>query len=315
MGAMNWARGQLGKAMPAGPAEPLKSRDVIKTYRYLRIGMIGAVVLLAASIVVEHMKAGCWQTSVSAYYYTPVRSIFVGSMISVGLALIVYKGRSALEDSFLNVAGMLAPVVAVAPTMDFGRCWSVKPNPLPINHDGSVAVWVVRSIDNNFHALLIAGGIGVVVAFIIAIVVNRGDRPQAERVDRWTMVSLAATALALVVGWLLIQQWGDFNTRAHGLAAVFMFVFLTAAIIVKAIEHRHERDKAWFWVYSAIAALMILGAVIISVPPRIFDDYTTFALEAYEIAFFAAYWIVQTAENWNEKVTGIAPAAPRADDS
>ena len=166
---MNWARGQLGKAMPAGPAEPLKSRDVLKTYRYLRIGMIGAVVLLAASIVIEHMKAGCWQTSVSAYYYTPVRSIFVGSMIAVGLALIVYKGRSALEDAFLNVAGMLAPVVAVAPTMDFGRCWSVKPNPLPINHDGSVAVWVVRSIDNNVHALLIAGGIGVVVAFIIAI--------------------------------------------------------------------------------------------------------------------------------------------------
>ena len=40
-------------------AEPLKSQDAIKTYRYLRIGMIGAVVLLAASIAIERSKVDC----------------------------------------------------------------------------------------------------------------------------------------------------------------------------------------------------------------------------------------------------------------
>lgn len=47
--------------------EPLRSRDAIKTYRYLRIGMIGAVFLLAASIGIERSKVDCWQTSISAY--------------------------------------------------------------------------------------------------------------------------------------------------------------------------------------------------------------------------------------------------------
>jgi hypothetical protein len=46
---------------------------------------------------------------------------------------------------------------------------------------------------------------------------------------------------------------------------------------------------------------MILGAILIWWT-RIFDEHTVFALEAYEIAFFAFYWIVQTAENWNEEV-------------
>jgi hypothetical protein len=296
--------------MAAGPAEPLRSQDAIKTYRYLRIGMIGAVVLLAASIAIERSKVDCWQTSISAYYYTPVRAIFVGSMIAVGLSLIVYKGR-AWEDVCLNFAGMLAPVVAVVPTTDVGRCWSVPPIPLPVNEDGSLAEWVVTNIDNNIYALLIAGGIGLGVAAITAMVVNRSVRAPIERGERGTRVSLAVTALVLVFTWWLIQTWDDFTTQAHGIAAVLMFVFLVGAIIAKVIENWNERDTVWIRVYMAVAALMILGGILIPTT-RTFGDHTVFALEAYEIAFFAVYWIVQTAENWDEKVIGTDPAETEA---
>jgi hypothetical protein len=50
-----------------------------------------------------------------------------------------------------------------------------------------------------------------------------------------------------------------------------------------------------------VAALMVLGGILIWLT-RIFDDHTVFALEAYEITFFALYWIAQTAENWFEEV-------------
>ena len=296
--------------MAAGQAEPLRSQDAIKTYRYLRIGMIGAVVLLAASIAIERSKVDCWQTSISAYYYTPVRAIFVGSMIAVGLSLIVYKGR-AWEDVCLNVAGMLAPVVAVVPTTDVGRCWSVAPSPLPVKDDGSLADWVVTNIDNNIYALLIAGAVGLGVAAITAMVVNRSVRAPIEQGDRGTRVSLAVTALVLIFVWWLIQNWDDFDTQAHGIAAVLMFVFLVGAIIAKVVEHWNERDKVWFRVYTAVAALMILGGILIPTT-RIFGEHTVFALEAYEIAFFAVYWTVQTAENWNEKVIGTVPVEAEA---
>jgi hypothetical protein len=286
--------------MAARVTEPLTSQDAIKTYRYLRIGMIGACVLLAASIVIERSKVDCWQTSISAYYYTPVRAIFVGTMIAVGLALIVYKGRNTLEDVCLNFAGMLAPVVAVAPTTDVGNCWSVEPLPLPVTDDGTLASWVVTNIDNNFHALLIAGGAGLAVA-AIAMVVDRSMLAPVRMGERGTRVSLALTALALLLGWWLVQNWDEFNVEAHGYAAVLMFILLVGVIIAQVFEHWGERSMVWFWIYAAVAALMIVGAVVIATT-RIFGEHTVFALEAYEIALFAAYWLVQTAENWDEEV-------------
>ncbi len=292
--------------MAARPAKALEEQDVIKTYRYLRIGMIGAVVLLAVSIAIERSKVSCWQTSISAYYYTPVRAIFVGTMIAVGLVLIVYKGRRPGEDVCLNFAGMLAPVVAVAPTTDVGKCWSIAPSPLPIRADGSLATWVVTNIHNNFYALLIAGGIGLVVALIISIAANHSLKPLLAKDVRGASLSLAATALVLLLGWWLIRNWGDFYTRAHGFAAVLFFVFLVGAILAEVVAHWKGRDKEedqgrFRWVYTGVAALMILGAVLIPTT-RTFDEHTVFALETYEITFFAFYWSVQTRENWNEKV-------------
>src|SRR5262245_32291696 len=189
---------------------PIKPTDVIKTYRYLRIGMIGAVVLLAASIGIERSKVDCWQRSISAYYYTPVRAIFVGSLMAVGLSLIVYKGRSPGEDPFLNFAGMLAPVVAIVPTTDVGVCYSVPPEPLPRKADGSPAAWVVANIDNNYKALLITGALGLIAAAFIALVVNRKDIRGAARAQLLTTVSLIGTSLVLVVAWWAIENWGSF---------------------------------------------------------------------------------------------------------
>jgi putative Mn2+ efflux pump MntP len=337
------------KPMAAEPIEQLPADDARKTYRYLRIGMIGAVVLLAVAIGIERTKVDCFQTAISAYYYTPVRAIFVGSLIAVGLALIVYKG-STWEDLALNFAGMLAPVVAVAPTTDVGICWSRPLGPRPFLKDGSLAPWVVTTIDNNFYALLIAGFLGLSVAVIIAITeeIRQRGRPGRQRhfpgktlLRNREWWSLGTAFLLMLLGWWLIQNWGDFNTRAHGFAAVLMIVFLGVAIIAHAIDlrwpRRHhaagglqpepdkrwpKRDKRFFWIYMVIAALMAVGGILIWLT-RWFDQHTVFALEAYEIGFFALYWGFQTKENWHEKVVdepvgdegsrGKQPAAPRAE--
>lgn len=253
------------------------------------------------SIAIERTKVDCLQTSISAYYYTPVRAIFVGSMIAVGLALIVYKGRSSGEDVCLNFAGMLAPVVAIAPTTDVGRCWSVPPSPRPINDDGSLAPWVVTNIDNNVNALLIAGGVGLLLAAIIAVVANDWNlKAPVEKVEPGTMRTLGATGIALFAAWWLSRYWSDFYTRAHGYAAVLMFAFLILAVLAVTFDHRTKRDK-WFWFYTTVAALMLLGAFIIPTT-RIFDEHTVFYLEAWEILLFAIYWGIHTAEKWGEEV-------------
>ena len=119
--------------------------EAVKTYRYLRLGMVGVVVLLAASVLYERAEAPCWLTSISAYYYTPVRAICVGGLMVIGFALIVIKGNTSLEDAALNTAGMFAPIVAVVPTeFTDDKCLWLQPD------GGTGVVGVQANIDNNF---------------------------------------------------------------------------------------------------------------------------------------------------------------------
>lgn len=292
--------------MAGARANRLRSLDALKTYRYLRIGMIGAVALLAASIAIERSKVDCFQTSISAYYYTPVRAIFVACMFAVSLSLIAYKGRTTGEDLFLNLAGMAAPIVAVAPTIDIGTCWSAPPFPRPDTH-GTLANWVINNIDNNFYALLIAGAVAFVVALVILILNLRLGR---DEVGVGTVVLVAATAVILLLGWWAIENWDSFNRRAHGIAAVAMFAFLVAAIVANVVTHKDERGTPWTAMYSSVAALMVLGGVV-ALLGHPFGRHEVFALEAWEIGWFAAYWLAQTVENWNERV--LARPGPEAD--
>ena len=52
----------------------------VKTWRYLRVAMVVLAAGLAISIVYElgRRDFDCLQTSISAYYYTPVQGYFVG---------------------------------------------------------------------------------------------------------------------------------------------------------------------------------------------------------------------------------------------
>jgi hypothetical protein len=309
------------RSKPSTPLNHLDKDDAIKTYRYLRIGMIGAVVALGVSILIEWSQVDfdCLQTSISAYYYTPVRAVFVGSMIAVGFALIVYKGRSSREDVCLNFAGIFAPVVAIAPTTDVGWCWSNQPGPPP-EVDGTLAPWLVANINNNMRTLLWTGLAGLILSFILVIVVNwkssrrlaEGIKAPFDKVRTGTWISLLLTAVLLAVGLGLLWLWNDFYTRAHGFAALLFFVFLWFAIAFNVWEHRKapegEQDPpertVFLRLYAAVALLMVAGFVMI---PVIWGDsqHKLLWLEAWEIVLFAAYWILQTAENWDERVVDV----------
>ena len=94
------------------------SESTTETYLYLRVGLVALAVFLGASLVIELAFGDSpWLGSISAYYYTPVRSVFVGTLSAMGVCLIAIKGRDRpREDLMLNLAGMCAPVVALVPT-------------------------------------------------------------------------------------------------------------------------------------------------------------------------------------------------------
>jgi hypothetical protein len=272
----------------------------ITTYRYLRISMVVAVLLLAVSIAIERSEVDCWQTSVSAYYYTPVKAILVGVLMAIGLCLIVIKGSTSWEDAALNAAGMFAPIVAVVPTSDMGTCWSVTPRPLPVNDDGELADWVVANIDNNITALIITGIVGLIVAAAITTIATRNMRAIAEVGPVEMRLGLLGTMAFLIVGAVVFVAWDGFDTRAHGFAAVAMFLFLAIAVGLNAWQHRDDpAPRAYFWIYVAIAVSMVAAAAVM-LPLGSGWDHMVLVLEATEIILFAVFWLVQTKEHWNE---------------
>jgi hypothetical protein len=327
--------------MAQEPAESLKldKEDAIKTYRYLRIGVIGAVVALGVSIFYEWSQVDfrCYQTSISAYYYTPVRAIFVGSMIVVCFALIVYKGRGPAEDVCLNFAGLFAPVVAVAPTTDVGQCWSRRPHPVPVFESGELAPWLVANINNNIKTLLWTGLAGLILALILVIVVNaknskeerkperlvRGVEAAFKKHEKGTWLSLILTGLLLGIGWLLLLFWDDFYTQAHGYAAMLFFAFLWGAIVANVKRHwsQEKAQKGTFWAnlkgqdslfkwYALVALAMAVGFIVLFPAFRLAGKHTVFWLEAWEILWFLVYWILQTAEKWDEEISDEGSDAP-----
>ena len=96
------------------PAE--LSGYAVRSYRYLRMAIVVVLLALICSVALERAHASCWEASISAYYYTPVHSLFVGALVALGVCLIAIRGGTDTEEVLLNVAGVLAPIVAFVPT-------------------------------------------------------------------------------------------------------------------------------------------------------------------------------------------------------
>ena len=273
--------------------------SAIKTYRYLRLGMVVLVVVLAVSILLERLQVdpGCWQTSISAYYYTPVQAVLVGTLIAIGVALITVKGSTSFEDIVLNLAGMFAPVVALVPTSHEGTCMSVEYIPRD----------AAPLIDNNVSALAIGGAVSLLLALVTAWLIARRSGPidssRLSTIDRPSRIGLAI-ATGVVAGGVVWYFWlPGFDTYAHSTAAIAMFVCigLAAANSARSQGSTGGRSQRYRQLYWAIVAAMVVGAAVILIARRFVDwHHGVLWLEALEIALFAAFWAVQTVELWNE---------------
>jgi hypothetical protein len=104
---------------------PRSSTDVFFTnYLFLRktIGWVGTllpVILLAVNPIalsIENSGCGVVPGSVSGYYYSPARNIFVGALCALGLFLIAYVGYDLGDRLITDAAGVFALGVALCPT-------------------------------------------------------------------------------------------------------------------------------------------------------------------------------------------------------
>ena len=90
---------------------------ILKTYSLLRIGMALIGILFPLVLWWVGLFRGVeLQGSISAYYHTPMRDVFVGSLCAIGVFLYFYKGVTKDENIALNFAGIFAVLIALLPT-------------------------------------------------------------------------------------------------------------------------------------------------------------------------------------------------------
>ncbi|KAB7743002.1 hypothetical protein GA707_15245 [Nostocoides sp. F2B08] len=270
----------------------------IKTYRYLRLALVGLVVLLFAALAIEWLAVDreCVQPTISAYWHTPGRAVLVGVLVTMGICLIALKGNDEAEDVLLNLAGILAPGVAFVPTTAYSACSS---SPAGTGQD-------TASISNNMQALFVLGAVAVVVALVIA----RGERGRTRRLSTWDRVGLflgfAATAGGAL--WFYLDRDG-FVAHAHNVAAVPMFLAIVAAVWVNArdVQETIETHPAlravrgrYSMAYRSIAVAMLATLVLAVVGHLGGWTNALLVVEILLIALFAAFWVIQTRELWNQ---------------
>ena len=274
---------------------------VLKSYRYLRLVMIGLVIWLGVSVLIEVFAsgAGCWRTSISSYYWTPVRGVFIASLVAVGACLVIIKGNTEIEDVLLNVAGALAPIVAFVPIIDPRECQST---PWASATDGGA------NIKNNVGAFLIAGVLATLVAWIVA------RREGNGKVSRGDVIGLVVTVALVSIGIaLFLFQRTFFDRWAHYLAAIPLFVVLLAVMVANAVSfaraHEGRVDAKAVSNRYLLVAVVTLGLVALmgAVTWLRGWDHATFWIEVVVIGAFVVFWTLQTLELWD------APEGVRAD--
>jgi hypothetical protein len=92
--------------------------ELAVSYLFLRraIGLIGSLLPIALALGYA-LSTGHWRllASMSSYYYSDMRNVFVGSLCAVGVFLICYRYRH-WDDVFATIGGVCAIGVAVCPT-------------------------------------------------------------------------------------------------------------------------------------------------------------------------------------------------------
>lgn len=295
----------------------------LRSYLCLRLSAVGVIAVLTASLIKEYSRAGdCLQGSISAYDYTTVQSVFVGTLVTLGLVMIVLWGKTPWEDGALNLAGMVAPVVAFVPTAPSNLCGLTNSAGAPVTTEAAKDKLVAASHDgifNNMLAYLVVVGLTLVILAGFGFVAHRRqlhvvtDHPVAY----WFPLVLAAGLWGLgAYAFWQHREW--FYDNAHGYAATTLLAFIIVVVINIGIQKlRREDDDSevasrwWVRIYWGLAAMMVGGAdlILLLAKPISHNFYThrTFIVEAWLIFLLAVFWLIQT---WDRRNDG---APPRTD--
>lgn len=262
-----------------------------QTYFALRAGLVVLVLLLFVAVALEILGVDCRLGSISAYFHTSVRSVFVGTLCAIGAILLIYRGNTDTENMLLNFAGFLAFLIAFVPTELDQTCPGVA--------DEMV---ISDSVANNVWAVLF---IGLLITILSVLFNWRGGR---DELSTYARVALTISAAGLAAGVAVFMWNRELVLEAgHSATALGFFALIIAVVWANALDlHRQEAgsppDSKMETARTAarnrygIVAIAMTLTTLIGVPLVIGIQGLLFWLEAVLIVQFAIFWFLQTRE-------------------
>lgn len=187
---------------------------LVHSYLYLRraIGLIGMALPLVL-IIGQFLIDGRLLHSISGYYYSDLRDVYVGSMCAIGVFLLSYRGYEPIDDLVSNIAAGAAIGVALFPTTP---------------SSGATAVDDVLGV---LH--LISAGVFFLSLAYFCLVLFRRSTPEDPATERKAkrngvyvvsgVVILGSLVLLVLIAWFLPQLADLRPTLWLEFAATFAF--------------------------------------------------------------------------------------------
>jgi hypothetical protein len=286
----------------------MADETALETYRYLRGGIPVMLAMLFAAIVIERVPASCWQSSISAYYFTAVHAVFIGAICAIGAMLIVYKGLVPTEDVLLNVAGVLGFVVAFVPTS--------KPAVLCGVSDPAVDV-VGAAVIANAWALVVTLVVARVTLWVIHRRTNTEPRHRNRTIATWVVRTQRVLLVAGVAALAFAPE--EFVSHAHEIAAFSMFAAIIGTVFITGFLAKEDvvpsaNPPLYHRIYQVIAWIMVATLGLALLVHFTLTDFKLLVLgvEVVLLLEFAVYWAVQTVEKWN--LLSAVPSTPPQDE-
>lgn len=183
-----------GTILVVRPTSGTASRDAVLSYTGLRRA-VGAIGLALPSVLVIGnllLTGEGLRSSLSSYYYTGMRDVFVGSLCAIGVFLFCYRYERP-DDLLANATGVAAIGVALFPTRPEG----------PVSTTQVVIGWLHLTFAAAFFALL---------AWFCLVLFTRDDGAPTRRKSLRNSIYracgiaiLACMGLAVVTGALGID--------------------------------------------------------------------------------------------------------------
>ena len=273
----------------------MEDNSARQTYLALRFAMLLLTAMLAVSIVLQVVVADsfCVLESISAYYHTAARNVFVGALCAIGVCLIVYRGNLDEENVALDYSGFMAFVVAFVPT-EYDRACTAAGVPSPTDPG------LADAAANNVLAVLVIALVAALAAWRVPWLRPKEGAP----LSRFATSAVTVTLVLLVAGFLIFFLQRDlFVRKGHATAAVLLFAGIIVVVGINARDFAAKRGVSLWWNRYTVMAVAMTVSVVGSVVLYLFGvPYAVLVVEALLIGEFAVFWGMQTAELRNMRV-------------